>query len=107
MKKGQLSEVENACIRGMFEEGVSPSDMAKQLDRSVTAIKKAIGPLQKQKEKAERESYFINKTAGGQEGITVMTQAASVRGDEAKNAAPPAPPAKHRNFIHKIRSDEE
>jgi len=107
MKKGQISEVEKACIKGMFEEGVSAQDMAKQLDRSVTFIKKAIGPLENAKQKSERESFFINKTAGGQDGITVMTPAASTRSDESKKLPPPAPPARHRDFIHKIRSDEE
>ena len=58
MKKGQISEVEKACIKGMFEEGVSAQDMAKQLDRSVTSIKKAIGPLENAKQKSERESFF-------------------------------------------------
>ena len=51
-----------------------------------------------------RDRLFINKTASGSKGISVMTEAASVRGDIAKDNQPPAKTTRSPS-IHKIRED--
>ena len=58
---------------------------------------------------AVREQLFINKTASGSKGISVMTEAASVRGDESHNRTIPNKQNHTRTTrspsIHKIRED--
>ena len=101
MKKGKLTQIELACIKGMISEGVSLDDMCTQLDRSDILVGKQVERI---KADAVREQLFINKTASGSKGISVMTQAASVRGDAARNESP-TPKQTRSPWIHKIRED--
>ena len=110
MKKGKVSEVEIACIRGMLSEGYTMNEIGEQLDRSVASVTKAWNNVKQDQEKLTKDhdpSLFINKTAGGQEGVNIMTEAASVRADEQKSQAAADMPLKHRRFILQIRSNEK
>ena len=78
MKKGKITEVEKACIEGMVASEISVENMAEQLDRSVSLIEKE---SEKLKSQSVRDQLYINKTASGHKGVSVMTEAASVRGD--------------------------
>lgn len=106
MKKGKLTDIEIFCIQGMMAEDVNVTDMAGQLGRSVTVVEKAADKL---RETAAREGLFINKTASGQEGVTIMTPAASAKADEENKKSTALHQAlhNHQTFIHKIRDDEE
>ena len=102
MKKGKLTQIELACIKGMISEDVSLDDMCTQLDRSDILVGKQVERI---KADAVREQLFINKTASGSKGISVMTEAASVRGDIAKDRPLPPPKTTRSPSIHKIRED--
>tara|TARA_R110000824_G_scaffold349293_2_gene536151 strand:+ start:187 stop:492 length:306 start_codon:yes stop_codon:yes gene_type:complete len=101
MKKGKLTEVEKACIEGMIASEITTEDMATQLDRSVASIEKEAEII---KSKSVREQLYINKTASGSKGISIMTEAASTRGDIAKNAPTTPPKSKRSPSIHKIHN---
>ena len=100
MKKGKLTDVEKACIKGMLSEDVSVASMATQLDRSALIIDKEIARI---KSEVMREQLFINKTAAGSKGVSIMTEAASVRVDASKDKSSPSDT--RSGWIHKIRSD--
>jgi len=97
MKKGKITEAEKACIEGMIASDISIQDMAIQLDRSVSVIQKESDKI---KSKSVREQLYINKTASGNKGVAVMTEAASARNDTLKDRTPPK---KERSpWIYKI-----
>jgi IS30 family transposase len=100
MKKGKLTDVEKACIKGMLSEDVSIASMATQLDRSALIVEKEIERI---KSDVMREQLFINKTAAGSKGVSIMTEAASVRVDASKDKSVPSDA--RSAWIHKIRSD--
>ena len=100
MKKGKLTAVESSCIKGMIADNVSTADMATQLNRGLATIEKEV---ERVKANAVREQLFINKTASGSKGISIMTEAASVRGDIAKDTTT-KPSQAQRSAIHKIHS---
>ena len=100
MKKGKLTDVEKACIKGMLSDNMSVMTMATQLDRSAPIIEKEV---ERMKSDTTREQLFINKTAAGSKGVSIMTEAASVRVDASKDKSIPSDT--RSAWIHKIRSD--
>ena len=38
MKKGKITEIESACIKGMIANNISTGDMAAQLNRGLATI---------------------------------------------------------------------
>ena len=100
MKKGKITEIEKACIQGMVASEISVANMAEQLDRSVSVIEKE---SEKIKAQSVREQLYINKTASGHKGVSIMTEAASVRGDIAKdNPISSEDKTKRSPWVHKI-----
>jgi len=102
MKKGKITAIESACIKGMISADIPTMEMATQLDRGAATIEKEVERI---KADAVREQLFINKTASGSKGISVMTEAASVRGDIAKDRQSPPPKTTRSPSIHKIREN--
>ena len=101
MKKGKITEVESACIKGMIASDISTGDMAAQLNRGLATIEKEVERI---KSNSVREQLFINKTASGSKGVSVMTEAASTRGDTARDRQSVATTKEGRpSPIHKIR----
>ena len=100
MKKGKLTVTEKACIEGMIASDISIEGMATQLDRSVSIVEKE---AEKIKAQSVRDQLYINKTASGSKGVSIMTAAASVRGDIAKDTTT-KPSQAQRSAIHKIHS---
>ena len=100
MKKGKLTDVEKSCIKGMLSDDMSVMTMATQLDRSAPIIEKEVERI---KSDTTREQLFINKTAAGCKGVSIMTEAASVRVDASKDKSSPSDT--RSGWIHKIRSD--
>ena len=84
MKKGKITEVEKACLRGMMSTQISEEDMAKQLNRSVAVVKKE-GELLTQE--AVRDQMIIKKTGKGETGVAVMTEAASLKADADRDSS--------------------
>ena len=102
MKKGKITAIESACIKGMIANDVSTTEMATQLDRGLATIEKEVERI---KSDSVREQLFINKTASGTKGVSIMTEAASVRGDTAKDSAVVPEKTKRSPWIHKIKTD--
>ena len=100
MKKGKLTDVEKACIKGMLGDDMSVMTMATQLDRSAPIVEKEVARI---KSDTTREQLFINKTASGSKGVSIMTEAASVQVDVSKDKSIPSDT--RSAWIHKIRSD--
>tara|TARA_B100001123_G_C15344360_1_gene1036341 strand:+ start:11238 stop:11537 length:300 start_codon:yes stop_codon:yes gene_type:complete len=98
MKKGKITKIESACIEGMIANTISADDMALQLDRGVATIEKEIARI---KAEAVKQELFINKTASGHAGVSIMTEAASVRGDN-NTTNRSSNETQHRNWIHTI-----
>ena len=107
MKKGKLTDVEKACIKGMLSDNMSVMTMATQLDRSVPIVEKEVELIKRQEERiksdAAREQLFINKTVAGSKGVSIMTEAASIQVDASKDKSIPSDT--RSAWIHKIRSD--
>jgi len=103
MKKGKITEVEIACIRGMIAADISEEEMAKQLGRSVTSVQKE---AKKISDEAVRDQLVIKKTARGEGGIAAMTEAGSTRGDDSRSEKAPEAPVPQRNkWVHTIYDD--
>lgn len=104
MKKGKITTIESACIKGMIAADISTPEMAAQLERGTSIIEKEVARI---KADSVKEQLFIKKTASGSKGVSIMTETASVRGDVAKNSSS-STAAKNTNrsqWIHKIKSD--
>jgi|TARA_R100000656_G_C3889723_1_gene116300 IS30 family transposase len=103
MKKGKLTEVEIACIKGMLAAGVSNEDMAKQLNRSSGLVKKEAERIS---EDNSRDQMIIKKTAKGEGGIVAMTEAGSLKSDKTDKATPPSDSSRERGkWVHTIYGD--
>ena len=99
MKKGKITAIETACIKGMIANKVSTEEMATQLNRGVTTIEKEVERIAAE---SVRDQLFINTTASGSKGVSVMTEAASVRGDESKDKQSASAKTERSPWIHKI-----
>ena len=103
MKKGKITEIESACIKGMIANDVSTGDMATQLNRGLATIEKEVERI---KADSVREQLFINKTASGSKGVSVMTENASTRGDTVRDKQAVVTTKEGRpTSIHKIRDN--
>jgi hypothetical protein len=100
MKKGKITAVESSCLKGMIADGISIEDMCNQLDRSNVIVEKEVNRI---KEESVREQLFINKTASGSKGVSVMTEAASTMGDVTKERSVIIPKDNRSPWIHKIK----
>ena len=100
MKKGKITSIETACIKGMIANKVSTEEMATQLNRGVPTIEKEIERIAAE---SVRDQLFINTTASGSKGVSVMTEAGAVRGDESKHKQQSESAKTERSpWIHKI-----
>ena len=100
MKKGKITAIETACIKGMIANKVSTEEMATQLNRGAPTIEKEVERIAAE---SVREQLFINQTASGHKGVSIMTEAASVRGDEAsKHKQSASAKTERAPWIHKI-----
>ena len=100
MKKGKITSVESSCLKGMIADGISIENMCSQLDRSAAVVEKEVNRI---KEESVREQLFINKTASGSKGVSIMTESASVRGDEAKERISTIPKDGRSSWVHTIK----
>ena len=82
MKKGKITTIESACIKGMVANNIDTADIATQLNRGLATIEKEIERI---KAEAVKEQLYIKETASGGKGVSIMTEAASVQGDAVKD----------------------
>lgn len=97
MKKGPLSKKDKEFIDGNMSMDVNA--IATKLDRSLTSVKKYMEAIRSDTSDARIHSLFARKP---DRGVTVMTEAASIAGDESKKN-PPATPGRYTTIIHKIK----
>ena len=103
MKKGKVTSVEVSCLKGMLLDNIPEGDMARQLGRTTSFVKKELAVIQKA---VERASLFINETASGEKGVSIMTPLASTKIDENKDKEGIIPPKSNRQtWVHKIRDN--
>ena len=78
-KTGPLGKAESFYVEEKFKSGESVEQIAKDLDRAVTAIEKYIS-----KSKIERPKTLIDQQFVRQGGATIMTENASSMIDNSK-----------------------
>ena len=83
----------------MIANKVSTEEMATQLNRNVAIVEKEIERIAAE---SVRDQLFIKTTASGNKGVSVMTEAAAVRGDESKHTQSPSDKTERSPWIHKI-----
>ena len=99
MKKGPLSNKEKQFIDNnlsMETEGI-----AQELGRSVKVVSNYI-ETKSAKETSPTHELFVRKP---DRGVTVMTEAASIVGDENKSIRATSSPKRYQGIIHKIKED--
>lgn len=103
-KKIELTDAEKYAIKGMLAEGKDSAEIAavlgKQEAEVIPHIEQTKKPVKKSGPKPPKaKDLMINKARGGRPGIAVMTEAASERGDTARNSLP----ARYKSgVIHRI-----
>lgn len=97
MRKGPLSKKDKQFIDDHMS--MDANALAQELDRSLTSVEKYIEENHPS-QKSSTHSLFVRKP---DRGVTVMTEAASMAGDESKKNNPPTPPQRYTTIIHKIK----
>ena len=122
MAKGKLTQNEKYVIEGMSKDKHTAGDIAKELGRTKQTIEKYQGEVKnrakKQKIKSQAKEakakeekvltakdLMVHKTmVKKEEGVSIMTEAASARGDEEKGSAPSR---MSQGAIHKIDESQD
>ena len=106
MKKGPLSNKEKEYITANLS-GFSGNmgELAETMNRSASVVQKFVDTLPKNQNSSGKDTggLFARKK---ERGVTVMTEAASMAGDEGKTDRTPQTPPRYRQFIHKIKDSE-
>jgi|TARA_B100000085_G_scaffold281397_1_gene307894 hypothetical protein len=113
MKKGPLSKKEKAYITANYLD-TTPTVMAGDMDRSVHVVDKFVSTLSFEKNTEEKASTVEPSEKVGstsslfarnkKQGVTVMTEAASAKSDQARTFNR-TPPKRQRGMIHTIKKD--
>tara|TARA_R100001377_G_C3156651_1_gene98254 strand:+ start:149 stop:454 length:306 start_codon:yes stop_codon:yes gene_type:complete len=101
MKKGPLSKKEKEFIDN--NKSMNTEDVAKKLERSVKVVARYV-EINNQEDPTHTSELFARKE---DRGVTVMTEAASMAGDESKSRrkAESPNPKRYEGVIHKIKED--
>ena len=99
MKKGPLSKKEKAFIDD--NKSMSTEDIANKLERSVSVVSRYV-EINNQENPTYPSELFARKE---DRGVTVMTEAASMAGDENKSKRKTESPKRYQGVIHKIKED--
>ena len=98
MKKGPLSKAEKYYIENNTESELS--GLAKDLDRSESAVSKHLKTIKKNTEIPDSSNLY---TRDSNKVATIMTEAASMAADESRKNT--STPKKYKGIIHKIKED--
>jgi hypothetical protein len=99
MKKGPLSNEEKSFIRNGAKDFSSIEELATKMDRSVLIVTKFLSTVAEETAQ-DISSLFARKE---ERGVTVMTEAASIAGDENKKKKNVQSPPRYKGYIHKIK----
>mgnify|MGYP003148926720 CR=1 FL=1 len=94
-KAKAITETEKFCVEGMLQNGMSIAEVAKAIGRPEKMVQELVEEYEQ-----GSDSMTINETASGNKGVSIMTEAASYRVDEARKRE--APERDTRSIIHKI-----
>ncbi len=100
MKKGPLSKKEKQFIDD--NESMKPEEIAQELGRSVKVVSSYMKTKSPEDKEASTHNLFARKP---ERGVTVMTEAASIAGDESKKTQTTSSPPRYDKAIHKIKED--
>ena len=122
MAKGKLTQNEKYVIEGMFKDKHTADDIAKELGRTKQTIEKYQGEVKDRAKKRKIKSQakeaktkeekvltakdlMVHETVVKKdEGVSIMTEGASARGDEEKVGAPSR---MSHGAIHKIDGSQD
>lgn len=107
----KLSKVEKACIDGMLANNFDISRIAAALERDVGAINHYINNKDENNNKSnsdkpKKDTFYINRTAGGNKGVSISTPTSSERADEGYRSRIAARNAKQKDYIFKIHNND-
>jgi len=91
----KLTNAEKYAIEGMYNNDMSPSNIAKSLGRELSLVEEYLEEYQE-----ESKDTNITKTANGREGVAIMTEATSQRVDEMRKRSPQR---ERHPALHKIK----
>jgi len=116
MARGRLSKHEKYIIEGMIKDSHTIAEIAKELGRTEKSVETYAKTIDKQKQKKKKKKeeapkpliakdLMVNVTAMKRsKGVSMMTEAASQRGDAVKGSDTVSRTAK--NAIFKINDDQ-
>jgi len=100
MKRGPLSNKEKQFIDS--NTSMSVQEVATKLERSVSVVSKYVEIQKDEETTSPIHNLFARKE---DRGVTVMTEAASMAGDENRDKRATSSPKRYRGVIHKIKED--
>jgi hypothetical protein len=80
----KITKIEKFCIEGMFDNDMEPKAIAKALGRNVVDVEAYISEVEEREEAVEEEAppeMILKKTVNGDEGVSIMTPAGSLKVD--------------------------
>jgi predicted transcriptional regulator len=99
MKRGPLSNKEKQFIDS--NKSMSVQEVAEKLERSVAVVSKYV-ETQQDGETTPTHNLFARKE---EQGVTVMTEAASMAADDNRSKRNLSSPKRYKGVIHKIKED--
>ena len=119
MARGRLSKQEKYVIEGMLKDKHSIAQIAKELGRTEKSVETYANSIEKPKPKKKKnkkeepakpliaKDLMVNVTAMKKsKGVSMMTEAASQRGDVSKNKDSVSISRTAKNAIFKINDDQ-
>lgn len=113
MKKGRLSKKEQEYI-SKNQDYITPETIAEKMNRSVGVVSRYIEKLRLDKpaKEVEPQPATVEKpfkagtlfARNKKQGVTVMTEAASIKGDNARDVNR-SQPTRQKGMIHIIKKD--
>ena len=121
MARGKLTQNEKYIIAGMLKDKHAPEGIARELGRTKKTVENYRNEIKRKAAKQKTKKAQKEKEAGGQvlkakdlmvnktlakkeQGVSVMTEAASARGDENQELTPSR---MSQGAIHKIDGSDE
>jgi len=111
MPKGRLSQNEKYIIEGMFDDGKSFEEISVAVERTSATVEKHIRSLATEDneeeaapKKGKNKVPMLRRTATGQKGVSIMTDAASSISDLKRNSQSTIK-KRFKGTIHKISDD--
>ena len=116
MSKGKVTEQETWIMKGMYSDGISTKEIAKQLSRTQLTVEKHLDVKEqdlevteepvKQHNKNDTTMFVRSSIAKNNNGVTIMTDAESSRSDFTRDKRQSTIGSKLQSNIHKISEED-